>query len=53
MLEMLRAHGLEAGPTQRPLTAGAIGGVLADLPALALLFFSKAWSISRWRSAHP
>jgi hypothetical protein len=38
VLEMLQAHGLEAGPTQRPLAAGAIGGVLADLPALALLF---------------
>jgi len=37
MLEMLRAHGLDAGPTQRPAVAGAICGVLADLPALALL----------------
>jgi hypothetical protein len=37
MLEMLQAHGLDAGPTQRPLLAGAIAGLLADLPALALL----------------
>lgn len=37
MLEMLRAHGLDAGPTQRPLLAGAIAGVLADAPALAVL----------------
>ena len=37
MLEMLRAHGLNAGPAQRPLLAGALAGVLADVPALALL----------------
>ena len=37
MLEMLRAHGLDAGPTQRPLAAGAMTGLLADLPALAVL----------------
>jgi hypothetical protein len=38
MLEMLRAHGLDAGPTQRPLAAGAIAGLIADLPAIAVLF---------------
>ncbi|HMC14465.1 MAG TPA: hypothetical protein VKI18_02465 [Albitalea sp.] len=37
MLEMLRAHGLVAGPTQRPWLAGAAAGAVADLPALALL----------------
>src|SRR3954471_4851018 len=37
MLEMLRAHGLDAGPTQRPSLAGAITGVLAAAPTLALL----------------
>jgi hypothetical protein len=37
MLEMLRAHGLDAGPTQRPLHAGAIAGLLADVPAVLLL----------------
>lgn len=37
MFEMLRAHGLDAGPTQRPLLAGAIAGVLVDAPALVLL----------------
>jgi hypothetical protein len=37
MLRMLQAHGLDAGPTQRPLLAGAIGGVLAAVPALAVL----------------
>jgi hypothetical protein len=37
MLEMLKAHGLDPGPTQRPRLAGAIAGVLSDIPALALL----------------
>jgi hypothetical protein len=37
MLRMLRAHGLAAGPAQRPLLAGAIAGVLAAVPALAVL----------------
>ncbi|KLK89683.1 hypothetical protein AA309_30055 [Microvirga vignae] len=37
MLRMLRAHGLDAGPTQRPLLAGATAGVIASLPALAVL----------------
>src|SRR3954465_5542156 len=37
MLRMLRAHGLDADPTQRPLLAGAIAGLIADVPAIALL----------------
>src|SRR4051812_26985307 len=37
MLRMLRAHGLDAGPTQRPLLAGATAGLIADIPAIALL----------------
>jgi Na+/proline symporter len=37
MLRMLQAHGLEAGPTQRPGLAGAMGGVIATVPALAVL----------------
>jgi hypothetical protein len=37
MLDMLRAHGLDAGPTQRPVLAGALCGVMADLAALPLL----------------
>src|SRR4051794_23313344 len=37
MLEILRAHGLDAGPTQRPLLAGALSGLLADIPVLPLL----------------
>jgi hypothetical protein len=37
MLRMLQAHGLDAGPTQRPLLTGAIAGVIATAPALAVL----------------
>jgi len=34
----LSAHGYEPGPTQRPLLAGAISGVLATIPATAILY---------------
>jgi len=37
MLKLLQAHGLDAGPTQCPLLAGALGGVIATVPALATL----------------
>ena len=37
MLSMLQAHGLEAGPTQRPFLAGLAGGLVASLPATAVL----------------
>ena len=37
MSGFLSAHGYDPGPTQRPLTTGAICGVLATLPAIALL----------------
>jgi hypothetical protein len=37
MLSMLQAHGLDAGPTQRPLLAGAVAALIADLPATAVL----------------
>ncbi len=33
----LSAHGYDPGPTQRPLLAGAISGLLATAPAIALL----------------
>ena len=33
----LGAHGYDPGPTQRPLLAGAISGVLATVPAVAIL----------------
>ena len=37
MLSMVRAHGLDPGPTQRPLTVGALAGLVAALPAMAVL----------------
>ena len=37
MAGFLRAHGYDPGPTQRPLLAGAISGVLATVPAIAIL----------------
>jgi hypothetical protein len=38
MVSFLGAHGYEPGPTQRPLLAGAITGLLATPPAIALLW---------------
>jgi hypothetical protein len=38
MAGFLAAHGYEPGPTQRPLTAGALSGIAATIPAVALLF---------------
>ncbi len=37
MLRILQAHGLDAGPMQRPLLAGAAASVVADIPALLVL----------------
>ncbi len=37
MAGFLSAHGYDPGPTQRPLLAGAISGLLATAPAIALL----------------
>lgn len=37
MAGFLGAHGYDPGPSQRPLLAGAIAGVLATVPAIALL----------------
>ena len=37
MSGFLGAHGYDPGPTQRPLTAGAISGLLATAPAIVLL----------------
>ena len=33
MIRFVRAHGYDPGPTQRPLLAGAISGLLAAIPA--------------------
>ena len=37
MAGFLAAHGYDPGPTQRPLLAGALAGVLATIPAIAVL----------------
>ena len=37
MRSFLSAHGYTPGPTQRPFTAGAISGLLATAPAIAIL----------------
>ncbi|WP_442755209.1 hypothetical protein ACNHKD_00665 [Methylocystis sp. JAN1] len=37
MLKILQAHGLDAGPMQRPLLTGVAASAVADIPALALL----------------
>jgi hypothetical protein len=37
MATFLSAHGYDPGPSQRPYLAGAISGILATAPALALL----------------
>jgi len=38
MPAFLGAHGFDPGPTQRPLLAGAISGVIATIPAVAILY---------------
>ena len=37
MAGFLSAHGYDPGPTQRPLLTGALSGVLATVPAIAVL----------------
>jgi hypothetical protein len=39
MATFLSAHGYDPGPTQRPLLSGAIAGVLATAPAVAILLW--------------
>ena len=39
MAGFLAAHGYDPGPTQRPYSAGAVSGVVAALPAVAVLWW--------------
>jgi hypothetical protein len=39
MAHFLAAHGYDPGPTQRPKTAGAICGIFAAVPAVAVLWW--------------
>jgi len=41
-IQYMRAHGNTPGPTQRPILAGAITGLIAELPAAAMLWLSGA-----------
>lgn len=45
MAGFLSAHGYDPGPTQRPLLAGALSGLAATVPAVALLFVSGALAV--------
>lgn len=42
-MQYMRAHGNTPGPTQRPLLTGAVGGLLAEIPSGALLYWSGAF----------
>lgn len=41
-MQFMRAHGNTPGPTQRPISAGAISAVLATIPAAVVLWISGA-----------
>lgn len=41
-LQYMRAHGNTPGPTQRPILAGVITGLVAEAPAAAMLWWSGA-----------
>ena len=42
MIGFIAAHGDDPGPTQRPLLAGAISGVISTVPAIATLILFGA-----------
>jgi hypothetical protein len=55
MAGFLSAHGYNPGPTQRPFTAGALSGIAAALPAVAVLWLfgsleieARILSLSLW-----
>ena len=43
-MQYMRAHGNTPGPTQRPRLAGAITGLIAEIPAVGVLWWSGALS---------
>lgn len=45
MASFLSAHGYDPGPSQRPMLAGAISGLAATVPAVALLSVSGALAV--------
>ena len=44
-IPFMRAHGHVPGPTQRPTAAGIIDGIVAGIPAVALLWISGALDV--------
>jgi hypothetical protein len=42
MNRFIRAHGYDAGPTQRPRLTGMLSAAIAEPPTLALLWFADA-----------
>lgn len=45
MAGFLSAHGYDPGPTQRPLVAGAISGLIATIPAVAILYAFRSLGV--------
>ena len=45
MAGFLTAHGYDPGPTQRPLLSGALSGLLATIPAIAVLHLFDALEV--------
>jgi len=42
-MQYMRAHGNTPGPTQRPILAGALTGLAAEIPAAVMLWWSGAF----------
>ena len=45
MIAFLRAHGFDPGPLQRPLLAGTLTGLVASLPAIAVLMIFPSFEV--------
>ena len=43
-MQYMRAHGNTPGPTQRPILAGALTALIAEIPAAGMLWWSGALS---------
>ena len=41
-IQYMRAHGNTPGPTQRPILSGAVSGLVSEIPAIAILWWSGA-----------
>jgi len=42
-IQYMRAHGNTPGPTQRPIPAGAVSGLVSEIPTIAILWWAGAW----------